>query len=177
MPADFDCRRAAASDALCLSVLATQVFLDTYATQGINADLSSEVTTVLSRQSFQVRLASSAVELFVAEVNGYMVGFIDLDPTTACPIPMHAGLEVARLYVQRPFQRGGIGRALMALAEDRARAKGLGALWLTAWVGNHRARSFYEALGYQDVGATRYFIEGQGYENRVLVKALPARAA
>ena len=40
--------------------------------------------------------------------------------------------------------------------------QGLGALWLTAWVGNHRARSFYEALGYQDVGATRYFIEGQG---------------
>lgn len=177
MPADFTCRQAVAADALCLSVLATQVFLDTYATDGINADLSNEVTTVLSCRSFRARLASDAVELFVAEVGNHMVGFVDLDPTTECPNTMYAGLEVLRLYVQWPFQRRGIGKALMSLAEDRARANRSGALWLTAWVGNDRALSFYKALGFTDVGSTQYVIEGKGYENRILAKVLPAGPA
>jgi ribosomal protein S18 acetylase RimI-like enzyme len=175
VPADLVFRQAVAADALCLSVLASQVFLDTYALSGINTDLANEVTSVLSKESFLKRLVNSEVEVWIATQEGNLVGFLDLDFSSACPDPAVTGMEILRLYVQQPFQRRNVGRTLMALAEERACKEGKQSLWLTAWVGNLRARDFYKALGYRDVGATQYVIEGKEYENRILVKDLSAK--
>jgi len=46
-------------------------------------------------------------------------------------------------------------------------------LWLTAWTGNAHALRFYEARGYQDMGAGVYTFEGDSYETRVFLKRLP----
>lgn len=172
MPEDFIYRRAAPADALPLSTLATQVFLDTYATQGINKALAREAVTVYSTEVFERRLRDATVELWMIEAGGYTVGFVDIAFATSCPVPGVRGAEVFRLYVQRPFLRRGLGRALMAKAEASARARGLDAIWLTAWAGNQAALGFYQSLGFRDVGATEYVIDGVGYENRVLCKTL-----
>lgn len=173
---DFACHRATAADALTLSALATQVFLDTYATHGISLELAKEAATVYAPAVFAQRLRDAAVELWLATVNGHAVGFVDVAFATTCPVPGVGGAEVFRLYVQRPFLRQGVGRALLAEAEKTAWRRGADDVWLTAWVGNERALAFYRAQGYRDVGATEYVIEGTGYENRVLCKRL-ARAA
>jgi ribosomal protein S18 acetylase RimI-like enzyme len=167
-------RPAQATDALTLSVLAMQVFLDTYATAGINADLAREATTVYALEVFQQRLASKEVEIILATQDDRLIGFVDLDSATQCPV-MGAGaqdLEVFRLYVQRPFLRQGVGRRLMQEAERVASLRHRECLWLTAWAGNTRALCFYQAMGYTDVGSTEYVIEGKGYENRVLRKRM-----
>ena len=168
-------RRATVEDALCLSVLASQVFLDTYATNGVDRDLAIEVTSVLSTKSFLKRIETETVEVFVADHGGYIVGFIDLDFESPCPEPAFKGVEVLRLYVQPPFQRRNLGRALMTLAEERVQSAGHKAIWLTAWAGNLAARNFYLRLGFKDVGSTQYIIEGKEYENRILVKDLASR--
>lgn len=51
MLVDMVYRQAFADDALCLLVRASQVFLDTYATNGVNLDLANEVMSVLSKGS------------------------------------------------------------------------------------------------------------------------------
>jgi GNAT superfamily N-acetyltransferase len=168
----FEFRHATPADAPTLSTLATQVFLDTYATHGINDALAREVATVYSAEMFERRLQDAAVELLLVEAGGYTVGFVDIAFATSCPVPGVRGAEVFRLYVQRPFLRRGLGRALIAKAEAQARARGLGAIWLTAWAGNHGALAFYQSLGFRDIGTTEYVIDGVGYENRVLCKPL-----
>jgi diamine N-acetyltransferase len=173
MPADFEFRRATTADALTLSTLATQVFLDTYATQGINEALAREVATVYAAEVFERRLRDAAVELQLVASGGNTVGFVDIAFATRCPVPGVRGAEVFRLYVQRPFLRRGLGRSLMARAEASARARGLDALWLTAWAGNHGALAFYQSLGFRDIGTTEYVIDGVGHENRVVCKTLP----
>lgn len=172
MPEDFIYRRAAPADALPLSTLATQVFLDTYATHGINNALAREAVTVYSTEVFERRLRDAAVELWMVEAGGFTVGFVDIAFATSCPVPGVRGAEVFRLYVQRPFLRRGLGCALMAKAEASARARGLDAIWLTAWAGNHGALAFYQSLGFRDIGTKEYVIDGVGHENRVLCKAL-----
>jgi diamine N-acetyltransferase len=170
-------RPATPNDALSLSVLATQVFLDTYATSGVNADLANEATSVYARAVFEGRLLDPSVSLVLATSGEHLVGFVDIDFATRCPVPEVTGAEVFRLYVQRPFMRQGIGHALMTIAESEIRARGLPSVWRTAWVGNDNALRFYKALGYRDVGTTEYVIEGKGYENRVLSKRLGTREA
>jgi diamine N-acetyltransferase len=168
-------RSATPEDALTLSVLATQVFLDTYATAGVNIDLAKEASAVYSPGAFETRLRQPGVEISVATSGDYLVAFVDLDSTTTCPVSSVHGLEVLRLYVQAPFQRSGVGRSLMGLSERKALERGAPHVWLTAWSGNTRALAFYPAMGYRDVGATQYVIEGKAYENRVFAKPAALR--
>jgi diamine N-acetyltransferase len=169
----MDFRVANKNDALCLGVLSTQVFLDTYATSGINSDLANEVLQIHSPAAFETRLANSDVEITVAQqVDGHLIGYVDLQFNSQCPTPTIVGPEVLRLYVQKPFQRKGLGAALLALAEKRARLVQAPSVWLTAWVGNISALAFYPTVGYEDVGTTQYAISGIHYENRIFAKTL-----
>lgn len=171
------CRAATPADALCLGVLSAQVFLDTYATAGIRAELAREVLAKHSPAVFERVLADPASRVVLAECAGHLVGFVTVAVDRPGPLPGTGPVEIARLYVQRPFLRAGVGRLLAAHAEQIAAEHGAGSVWLTAWAGNARAIAFYRAVGYNDIGATTYVIEGRGYENRVFVKPVARRAA
>jgi GNAT superfamily N-acetyltransferase len=67
-----------------------------------------------------------------------------------------------------PARRGdGIGRALLAAAEERARAAGCCKLTLEVQDDNHRARAVYARFGFTD-----YVLGGEAVPTRFLTKAL-----
>ena len=169
-------RDAREDDVLTLAALATQVFFDTYATEGITPALAREASAVYAPEVMAGRLRDPAVHIIVATLGPALTAFVDLTEDTTCPVDGVRGMEVFRLYVQRPFQRHGLGRALVAQAQAQARERGHVGLWLTAWAGNQRALNFYRALGFVDMGATTYVIDGQGFENRVLTQRLSPSA-
>jgi diamine N-acetyltransferase len=166
-------RIAEPADALCVGVLATQVFLDTYAIDGLRADIAREALATYSPAVFDARIRDPSNRFVLAERAGHLVAFSECSVASEPPLPsLSAGVELFRLYVQRRAQRAGIGAALLAKAEAHAKASGAPCLWLTAWLGNANARAFYLAQGYEDVGATRHVFEGQAYENRIYTKVL-----
>jgi GNAT superfamily N-acetyltransferase len=169
-------RDAVAEDALCLSVLAMQVFLDTYATQGIRPAIAREVLSGYSQAVFSQDLVDLQARLVCAERAGHLVGFahVTLGARHALA-PMGTQAELLRLYVQEPFTGRGVGTRLLAQAEQAARAAGATVLWLTPWVHNHRALQFYCRRGYQDHGLTHFTFEGESHENRVFARSLALR--
>lgn len=167
-------RAAAPKDALCLSVLGTQVFLDTYATQGIRPLIAREVLELFSIDAISALLSSPSIEIIVAEQDGHLIGFAQLtDGAGHELVPFAPAVELNRLYVQERFTSKGIGRALLQRAEATAAARGARALWLTAWVGNPRALAFYARQGYKELGASLYVYEDEDYETRIFVKEVP----
>lgn len=167
-------RPAVPDDALCLGVLATQVWLDTYATQGIRPLIAREVLASFGTAAMAALLARPGTQVHVAEAEGHLLGFAQTTLGTPQPlVDTPAPAELDRLYVQEPFTRHGLGRRLLQAAEGWAAGQGASGLWLTPWVHNHRARAFYAAQGYADVGATLFTMEGEPHENRVLWRALP----
>jgi GNAT superfamily N-acetyltransferase len=164
-------RPAVPSDALCLGVLATQVFLDTYATKGIRTAIAREVLQTCSVDACARALADGATSVLVAEHESHLVGFAQIAHGA-----MHAlvgdepAAELQRLYVQEPFTTRGVGRDLLRHAEKAAAARGADVLWLTTWIGNPRALSFYPRRGYEDVGETPHVFEGEEFPNRLFVK-------
>jgi GNAT superfamily N-acetyltransferase len=166
-------RLGQAADALCISGLATQVFLDTYATDGMRPDLAEEAFTVYTAARFEHRLNDSATRFVLAERDGHLQGFAEIVANAEGPRPtLCAGTELVRLYVQRHAHRQGIGQALLQHVEALARETGQPFLWLTAWVENHRARAFYLAQGYEEAGVNHYEFGGNTYENRLFQKQL-----
>ena len=171
-------RPAGVADLPSVRALAIQVFLDTYAVDGVRASLAREAEQQFSPAALEATLSRASGRLVVAERAGHLVAFANLDlaATHALVADAHAA-ELARLYVQPAFQRRGIGRLLLAEAEGTARAAGCTALWLTAWVGNARALAFYRRHGYRELGSTTYAFEDERYENRLFARPLGTPAS
>ena len=177
-PATVTLRNAEPADALCLGVLGTQVFLDTYATAGIRPVIAREVQAAFSTDAMQTLIANAGQQVRVAEFDGHLVGFTALRWRAAQPLlDGHDLAELDKLYVQERFTGLGIGGLLLRDAEALAAGSGATLLWLTPWVGNLRALHFYRDHGYHDHGMTLYHIEGEAHENRVLAKDLRAPQA
>jgi GNAT superfamily N-acetyltransferase len=171
-------RPATPSDALCISTLATQVFLDTYATDGMRDDLAREVERECGRAAVEAWLADAANRILLAEQDGHLIAFALWrlggrgEANAPHEEPRHGDAELVRLYVQRYFHGQGIGRLLLSKVETDAGHAGSARLWLTAWVGNAKALAFYAKEGYVNIGSTDYVFEGRSYENRVFEKML-----
>jgi GNAT superfamily N-acetyltransferase len=173
-----DIRPASPDDALCLGVLAMQVFLDTYATDGIRPAIAREALSAYAPEVYQRLLRAPATFILVAERQGHLLGLAQVTLGTRHPLVQAAApAELDRLYVQQPFTGRGLGRLLLQAAERGAAARGAGTLWLTPWVHNHRARHFYAREGYADLGRTWFEFEGERHENRVLARPLPPATA
>ncbi|MBO9689060.1 MAG: GNAT family N-acetyltransferase [Mitsuaria chitosanitabida] len=161
-------RPGAPQDATPIAALAIQVFLDTYATQGIRPDLAREVFRNYSPEAFLERVHRPGCHFVLAEIDAALIGFAEVNVLAPpCLGTTSGGAELVRLYVQPAFQRARAGTRLLAAAEDVAKSTGSPALWLRAWDGNQRARDFYARRGYTDIGETVHVIEGQRYGNRV----------
>ncbi|CAN5906403.1 GNAT family N-acetyltransferase [soil metagenome] len=154
-----------------------QVFLDTYATEGIRPDLAREAFSHYSVAGFAGRFAEPDRRFVVAEHETGLLGFAEviLGPAQA-PAGHVVGGELVRLYVQPQCHGMGIGRQLLQRAESLAADRGLFHIWLTAWEGNRRACGFYESVGYSDVGASTYTFEANSYGTCVFTKRLAAGA-
>ncbi|GCL65304.1 GNAT family N-acetyltransferase [Pseudaquabacterium pictum] len=177
-PLQHSLRPATADDALCLGVLAMQVFLDTYATDGIRPEIAREALGSYAPATYQRLLQAPEVAILVAERQGHLLGFAQLTLGARHPlVDSTAPAELDRLYVQEPFTGHGLGRALLHAAERESARRGASLLWLTPWVHNARARHFYAREGYADIGTTWFEFEGERHENRLLTRPLtPANA-
>ncbi|MCP5283784.1 MAG: GNAT family N-acetyltransferase [Burkholderiaceae bacterium] len=168
-------REATYDDPLCLSVLAMQVFLDTYATQGIRPAIAREVLSGYSEAVFRGAVTDEMARIHVAEVSGHLVGFAHVTLGAQHELsPPGNQSELLRLYVQEPFVGQGIGTMLLAQAEAAAAQGGSTVLWLTPWVHNHRALQFYKRRGYEDYGLTQFVFEGESHDNRLYAKHIAA---
>jgi GNAT superfamily N-acetyltransferase len=170
---DFTFRKATTADALCIAVLGMQVFLDTYATDGIRDALAHEVLESFSAPAISALIAGPDTTFLVAEANGHLVGFAHLTTHTGHPmIGDPRAAELKRLYVQERFTGFGIGWQLLGRAEAEAASQGASMLWATVWVGNERALQFYPRQGYSLVGSPMYEFQGEAHENRLYRKVL-----
>ncbi|WP_413990612.1 N-acetyltransferase family protein [Labrys okinawensis] len=121
-----------------------------------------------------VRVAEGRAILFVAALDGEIVGTVQL-----CPVPIENQphrADVAKLLVHRRGRQRGIARALMAALEDRARAEGRTLLTLDTTTGSPAER-LYQKLGWQRLGVMpghALMANGEPSDTTFFWKALPA---
>ena len=98
-----------------------------------------------------LRLRSGGDDAFVAVLNGETVGLATVHSRAV----LHVARPVAQLtaLVVPPAMRGrGVGRALVAAAEQWARAQGAERLVVTTALHRAEAPLFYERLGFEHTG-------------------------
>ncbi|MFC7418627.1 GNAT family N-acetyltransferase [Iodobacter arcticus] len=160
-------RPATAADAQNLAALAIQVWLHTYATEGIRQDISTYVLSEFTPAKFTDLINDPQYQLLIAEINHHLVAFAQIDFASK-EQPALGSVELKMLYVQEMFTGQGLGHKLLAYCEEIIASR---AYWLSSNSNNHRAIAFYASQGFVQHGVTYFEFGGNHYENKVLVKA------
>lgn len=169
MPVKTSIRQATPADAEILAAMATQVWLHTYATEGISTVIARYVLAEFSAAKFAAIVSHEHSAVLVAEVNAHAVGYALLNVGAAC-VSGGSFVEVASLYVQEHFTGKGIGSALLRECQELAQQRtGSAAVWLTVNAKNYPAIAFYKKHGLAQTGTTYFELGGEKHENHVLV--------
>jgi GNAT superfamily N-acetyltransferase len=94
-------------------------------------------------------MAAPEHAVLLGESDGRVAGLLHLYIRPALEKPPE--VVVQALVVDAGCRKGGIGRAMMAAAEDWARARGFASIALRSHIKRHEAHAFYAALGYRRV--------------------------
>jgi GNAT superfamily N-acetyltransferase len=101
-----------------------------------------------ARAFLRERLQAGDSTVLVAERDKRFVGFVQLYPSFSSTAMKRVWI-LNDLFVAPAHRRGGVGRALMAAAEDLARATGAKGLVLATQKTNATAKALYGARGWK----------------------------
>ncbi len=107
----------------------------------------------LYAQRIRGKIGDSHTRIFVAEVNGQVIGFVlgvivDLVPEM---FTSETGGFLADIYVEEAYRRNGVGRKLVQALADWFRSRGVTYLELYVANSNTDGRAFWSSLGGRDM--------------------------
>jgi ribosomal protein S18 acetylase RimI-like enzyme len=169
MESGYHVRHAQVEDVTRLAVLATQVWLDTYASQGVSSVIAEYVLAELAPKAFAAKLGNPAITILVAERDAHLLGLAVVQSGAACAHAPVATVELATLYVHAHCKGQGIGSRLLQEARAQAASHAGSGLWLTVNARNAAATDFYRYHHFQRVGTASFILGGVAHENLVML--------
>lgn len=164
-------RKAELKDIENLTVLKQQVWIATYAVEGIRAEFANYVLSAFTTDNVQKLLLDSDTVVLVAEINNHIIGCVEVKLHPEDVIAEVEGVpEITVLYILERFCGNGVGQKLLEAALNLLSEKGYTSTWLSVLHTNERALRFYDKNSFKDVGKIYFEMDGNKYENRVLLR-------
>jgi N-acetylglutamate synthase-like GNAT family acetyltransferase len=124
---------------------------DTAALAGLVGQLGYPTDEAAVRRRLARIMSSAADRLFVAEVDGRVVGLAGIHTSPSLEHDRDAA-KVSTIVVDEAFRGAGIGRALLDAVEAEARARDCALVFLTTAERRTDAHEFYRELGWEETG-------------------------
>ena len=162
-------RRAVASDAPSLAVLAERTFRDAFGARNSPENMDLHCARVFGSDIQQREIEDPGLITTIAEAESHMIGFSQLRLASAhASVAAERPAELKRLYVVAASHGRGVGRDLLQDALDTAAREGCDWLWLGVWEHNPKAMTFYRKFGLEVVG-THAFMLGQDRQRDLIM--------
>lgn len=165
-------RKALVEDAVKLSVLYKQVYIQTYGTDGVSDEFANFITQQFAIERIKNTVLQNPDAIWVAVYRNNLVGVCETEFDKKSHVGEIIAPELNKLYILEWFCGRGIGEKLLAMAEATAREKGQTQMWLWVLESNARAIGFYKKHGYREIGKASFQMETNRYENKVMLKNL-----
>ncbi|NQZ30728.1 MAG: GNAT family N-acetyltransferase [Oceanospirillaceae bacterium] len=154
-------REAHSKDAINLAALSIQVWLETYALEGIRAEYANYVLTTFTKDYFEDLIQQPQYRLFISEEDQVLQGYalVNLDSHFKTK---KNGFEIDKLYVHSKFKGQGLARQLLSEVATNCGER----FWLYTWVENE-SNAFYQHLGFTQIGQLSFEFSHWLIENNV----------
>lgn len=140
---------ADAGQALIITEIAKKTFMETYAESSVPENLQLYLDRHFTVEQIAAELADPACRFYLAWKDKQLAGFVkirkDRQPKG---IEGMKTLEIQRIYVLQEFQGFSVGKELIMLVKDIARAENDQVIWLQVWQKNEKAIQFYRKSGF-----------------------------
>jgi len=156
-------REACSEDCVNLAALSLNVWLQTYAIDGIRAEVSNYALSTFTENYFIGLLNQKNLRLLVDVESDYLRGYALLNLTSTFETREN-GFEIERLYVDSHFQGKGTGRKLLSEIGVRYGTT----FWLYTWIRNNSV-GFYKKNGFKEIGRYDFKFGDELIENYVLL--------
>lgn len=135
-----------------LAELSCSTFLKAYKDTHSRANMESYCSSHYSEQKLKQDLSRKNTVAVIAFSMSEPSGFYVLKHHT-CPIVLDGqASELKQIYVMPDHYGKGLGLELFTSAVEKVRLEGSRWLWLCVSDKNHRAKAFYNKLGFSSVG-------------------------
>ena len=161
-------RDATIDDAPELAELGAATFTDTFGHLYQPDDLAVFLKNH-SIEAWEKELTDSAFAVRVAEKEGKMVGYAKLGPPHLPFEPRGEAAELRQLYDVEEMKGPGVAHTLIDWVIVGARDRRADHLYLSVFTENHRARRFYEKLGFEAEG-TYHFMVGNHADDDIVMR-------
>lgn len=163
-------RNATAADAVLLSRLGAETFVETfghlYTPDNLAAFLKNH-----SVENWTMELTDPGFTVRLAEQDGEAVAFAKIGPPGLPFEVTGPTTELRQFYVLAPWQGTGVARVLMDWVVEKSRRRGAEQIFLSVFVDNVRAQRFYARYGFEPVG-TYAFMVGSHADEDIIMRAL-----
>ncbi len=152
-------RHATPADAETLSVLACDVFTETFGHLYPPEDLEAFLQDSYTADALREELADPKQQWLIAEGPEGAVAYAQAGP---CTLPHDAAKathgELKRIYVKGSTQGAGLGRDLMDRSLAFMAENFDGPMWIGVWSGNDKAQRLYQRYGFERAGAYQFAV-------------------
>ena len=162
-------RNAEIADAENITVLKQQVWITTYAVEGIGKEFANYVLSEFTLNNIQKIILDSNKKTLIALIENKIIGCIEIAINSKCPVQsMNNYPEITILYIIENFCGLGIGEILLEKALIMLKKMNFNETWLTVYHKNNRAISFYKKHQFKEIGITDFELHEHKYENKVM---------
>lgn len=160
------------SDCKNIASLAVQVWLDTYATEGIRDVFTEYVWNELSPQNITKKFVEDDHKFFTVKKNNHLIGFVEMNEESPSPMDENSRLEIDKLYIQNNFCGKNIGTDIINFLCDYYKSSEFNEMWLTVYENNLRAIKFYQKNNFLETGEFYFQLEDESHRNLVMTKKI-----
>lgn len=155
-------RRALTEDADLLAALGARTFYDSYASAYSAEDMQTYISTSFNTERIAKETAEPGTSFLIAEAphDGALLGYAKLRLSEKPACVKRDGVELQRIYVDKPSIGSGVGTMLLVGCLEAAAQADRRSMWLGVDRSNERAINFYAYWGFRIVG-THDFILGR----------------
>lgn len=156
---DIDIRRGTLDDALLLSHVSTNTFLDTFRGTCTDEEIELFVQKHFNVDQTYAELQDANDFYFIAFADEAAAGYIRMkeEESDVPLIKKYKAIELKRIYVLKEYHSKKVGATLMKFALQFAAENKYEAVWLGVWEYNLRAQAFYKKWGFTDTGSSHNF--------------------
>ena len=165
-------READLVDVMNLTVLKQQVWIATYALEGIRNEFSVYVLSEFTPENIREAVMDSNKLIYIAEIDHHIIGCVEIEFNSKCPVKSEKGPEISVLYVLERFTGMGIGQLLLDKAFKVCKELYLNSVWLTVYHKNERAIKFYLKNEFKESGITYFELVNNRYDNKIMTRKI-----
>ena len=169
---NLNIREADLMDVMNLAVLKQQVWIATYALEGIRNEFSVYALTEFTPENLREDIIDSNKLIYIAETDHHIIGCVEIDFNSKCPLKAEKGPEISVLYILERFTGMGIGQLLLDKSFKLCKELDLNSVWLTVYHKNERAIKFYLKNNFKESGKTYFELVNNRYENRIMTRKI-----